>query len=427
LILPAAAAQLPYGAKTISFHQSTEDPMTRRTLPSLVLGIAWFASAAGLDGKANDEVWNGFLTQIAAAVTSGPSSGVNDPPLPAGLARFFQPPAELAGDFGTYESPLKFADGRRVASSAEWPGRRAEILKTWHGLMGAWPPLLESPQIEYLDKTHRENFTQQRVRIETAPNWTSDGYLLVPGGAGPFPALLVVYYEPETSIGANDKKLRDFGYQLAKRGFVTLSIGSPPGSYYPTKETCRLQPLSFHAYVAANCHTALAGLPQVDAGRIGVMGHSYGGKWAMFASCLYDKFACGVWSDGGIVFDEQRGNVNYWEPWYLGFDPASQRKPGIPSADNPRTGPYRQMMAAGRDLHELHALMAPRPFLVSGGSEDRPERWKPLNHAIQVNALLGRQNRVAMTNRPAHGPTEESNDQIYAFLEHFLKPAAPAD
>ena len=47
------------------------------------------------------------------------------------------------------------------------------------------------------------------------------------------------------------------------------------------------------------------------------------------------------------------------------------------------------MIAEGRDLHELHALMAPRPFLVSGGSEDQPERWKALNHAIAVNRLLG--------------------------------------
>jgi Esterase FrsA-like len=329
----------------------------------------------------------------------------------------------LADDFGTYESPLKSYDGRRVTNPADWPARRAEILKTWHDLMGAWPPLLDNPKVEYLDRNERENFIQHRVQVETAPGRTTSGYLLVPNGAGPFPAMLVVYYEPETSIGANDNKLRDFGYKLAKRGFVTLSIGSPPRSYYPTKETCRLQPLSFHAYVAANCHTALAALPQVDDARIGVMGHSYGSKWAMFASCLYDKFACGVWSDGGIVFDETRGNVNYWEPWYLGFEPGVERKPGIPKDDNPRTGAYRKMIDAGRDLHELHALMAPRPFLVSGGSEDHVGRWKALNHAIQVNSFLGYKDRVAMTNRQGHSPTVESNEQIYAFLEHFLKPA----
>ena len=50
--------------------------------------------------------------------------------------------------------------------------------------------------------------------------------------------------------------------------------------------------------------------------------------------------------------------------------------------------------------------MAPRPFLVSGGSEDPPERWRALNHAVAVNKLLGYEDRVAMTNRPGHDPTD---------------------
>lgn len=78
-------------------------------------------------------------------------------------------------------------------------------------------------------------------------------------------------------------------------------------------------------------------------------------------------------------------------------------------------------MEAGRDLHELHALMAPRPFLVSGGAEDPPERWKALNHAVAVNRLLGHTDRVFMTNRPKHDPTEESNEQLYRFFDYFLK------
>jgi dienelactone hydrolase len=165
----------------------------------------------------------------------------------------------------------------------------------------------------------------------------------------------------------------------------------------------------------------LANLPRVDPKRIGVVGHSYGGKWALFASCLDDGFACGVWSDPGIVFDEKRANVNYWEPWYLGYEPGRERKPGIPNDKNPRTGAYKLLIDMGRDLHELHALMAPRPFLVSGGAEDRPERWKALNHAIAVNDLLGYKNRVAMTNRKGHAPTEESNEQIYLFFDRVLK------
>jgi len=342
--------------------------------------------------------------------------------LPEKIAPFFAPPPAFAKDFGAYKTPLKFADGSAVKNKDDWQKRRTEILKSWHTLLGDWPPLVQKPKIEYLAKERRENFTQHHVRNEIAPGrMTEDAFLLVPDGKGPFPAVVVVYYEAKTGIGANKNMLRDFAYQLAKRGFVTLSIGSPPETYYPTKDKCQLQPLSFHAYVAANCHTLLASLPFVDGQLIGIVGHSYGGKWALFASCLYERFACAAWSDPGIVFDEKRSNVNYWEPWYLGFEPGKERKRGIPTELNPRTGPYKKMMEEGRDLHELHALMAPRPFLVSGGAEDPPERWKALNHSVAVNKLLGFDHRVAMTNRKMHGPTEESNEQIYVFFEHFLK------
>ncbi|MBN2313696.1 MAG: alpha/beta fold hydrolase [Sedimentisphaerales bacterium] len=349
--------------------------------------------------------------------------------IPTTIAPFFNPPSKFAGNFGEYKSPLIFDDGTKVKSPADWQRRRKEILQTWTGFMGDWPPLIDKPTIEYLAKERRENFIQHQVRVEIAPKGQMvDGYLLVPDREKLMPAVIVVYYDPKTGVGLG-REGRDFGYQLAKRGFVALSIGTPEfaslkAPYKPLYDwgegDTPLQPLSALAYVAANCHTTLANLPEVDPKRIAVMGHSYGGKWAMFASCLYEKFACGVWSDPGIVFDEKRPNVNYWEPWYLGYDPDRQRERGVPSDDKPRTGPYEKMFLHGYDLHELHVLMAPRPFLVSGGAEDRPERWKALNHSIEVNTLLGYKNRVAMTNRKTHGPTPESNEQIYVFLKHFL-------
>jgi pimeloyl-ACP methyl ester carboxylesterase len=290
--------------------------------------------------------------------------------------------------------------------------------------MGPWPPLLEQPKIEILAATRRDNFTQQRIRLEIAPNRTGEGWLLVPEGLGLFPAVLVVYYEPETCVGLNPKQpLRDFGLQLARRGFVTLSIGTPGGNAWkPELGGAVCQPLSFHAYVAANAWQALASLPQVDRARIGVVGHSYGGKWAMFAAALCDKFACVAVSDPGIVFDETRPNVNYWEPWYLGLDPnQARRRAGVPTAENPRTGAYRKIVEAGRDLTDIHALLAPRPFLVSGGAEDPPARWVALNHLMAVNRVLGCTNRVALTQREGHSPTVESNEQLYAFFEHFLR------
>ncbi len=360
----------------------------------------------------------GFLSMVA------------DGPPPEAIRSFFAPPAQFADDLGSYRSPLRFDDGTSVQTPEDWQRRRTEILATWRGLMGKWPPLIEKPEVRRVEQTKREDFIQHKVTVEIAPNdQTVGGYLLIPEGEGPFAAVLVVYYDAEAGVGLG-RELRDFGYQLARRGFVVLSIGTPEfaslkAPYKPLWDgpagQPELQPLSALAYVAANCHTALANLPQVDPERIGVVGHSYGGKWAMFASCLYEKFACAVWSDPGIVFDETRPNINYWEPWYLGWDANVQRERGVPSDASPRTGPYKTMIETGRDLHEVHALMAPRPFLVSGGAEDPPKRWQALNHTITVNEALGHKHRVAMTNRDTHAPTPQSNAQIYAFFEYCLK------
>jgi len=113
--------------------------------------------------------------------------------------------------------------------------------------------------------------------------------------------------------------------------------------------------------------------------------------------------------------------VNYWEPWYLGYYPPpwtnAWRQTGlVPEA----RGLYPRLIKEGYDLHELHALMAPRPFLVSGGSSDKPERWIPLNWSVKVNQLLGYSHRVGMTNRPDHSPNRESNEVAYLFFEYFL-------
>ncbi len=368
----------------------------------------------------------GLSTFLLGLVTP---SGAEDAPADAWqrIAPYFSPPKQFAGVLGDYRSPLRFADGRPVRSADDWKERRAELLKEWQDLLGHWPPLITEPKVEVVESTRRENFQQLRVRFKWTPDELTTGYLLIPDGDAPRPAVVTVYYEPETAIGLKVPD-RDFAVQLARRGFVALSLGTTAATeaktyslYYPSIEDAQVQPLSMLACAAANAWYVLANRPEVDAKRIGIVGHSFGGKWAMFASCLFEKYACAVWSDPGIVFDEARGSVNYWEPWYLGYHPRPWRKRGLITKENPARGLYPKLVAAGRDLHELHALMAPRPFLVSGGSEDPPRRWAALNHTIAVNRLLGYSDRVAMTNRLKHAPNDESNAQIYAFFQHFLQ------
>jgi dienelactone hydrolase len=340
---------------------------------------------------------------------------------------FFIPPDQYRNVYGNYRSPLLFYDGHKVKSQADWGKRRKEILSKWNEMLGKWPDLIKRQDIEVLETSHQEGYTKKRIRFNWRPDEKTEGYLLIPDGEGKKPAVITVFYEPETAIGEGTAN-RDFALQLTKRGFVTLSIGTSQTTkdktysmYYPSIKNATVQPLSMLAYAAANSWYVLSKVPEVDSTKIGIMGHSYGGKWAMFASCLFDKFACAVWSDPGIVFDESRKDVNYWEPWYLGYYPPPWRKRGMITKENPSKGLYLKLVADGFDLHELHALMAPRPFLVSGGSEDTPKRWIPLNHSIAVNRLLGFENRVAMTNREEHSPNPQSNEEAYLFLEYFLK------
>ncbi|OYZ29848.1 MAG: sialidase [Sphingobacteriales bacterium 17-39-43] len=346
------------------------------------------------------------------------------------IAPYFAVPDQFKDQFGPYRSPLKFYDGREVKNPAEWKKRRIEVLDRWNGLMGKWPALITDQKLEFLDSVSKESFTQYQVRFNWVPGQKTIGYLMVPHGKGKKPAVITVYYEPETAAGLGRPDLpdRDFAYQLCKRGFVTLSLGTTESTnsktysiYYPGIQNASVQPLSMLAYAAANAWNVLAKVKDVDSKRIGIMGHSYGGKWAMFASCLYEKFACAVWSDPGIVFEDSRESINYWEPWYLGYHPQPWRKRGLITNDNPAKGLYPKLVSEGYNLQELHALMAPRPFLVSGGSEDPANRWIPLNHSVAVNDLLGYKNRVAMTNRPEHTPNLESNEVAYSFLEYYLK------
>jgi len=347
------------------------------------------------------------------------------------ISALFEPPEAFKADPGAYRSVMTFADGRPVRTPEEWARRREEILKGWHQALGPWPPLLEKPGIKYLEKEQVENFTRHKVEFQVAPERVTTGYLLIPDGKGPFPAIVDVFYYPEDGAGLRPQRRQqnDFGYQAARHGIAALCVGQNPTEpkegadlYYPAWDRAQLQPLSYLAYVAANCHTLLSGMPQIDPRRIGVVGHSYGGKWAMFAACLWEKFACGAVSDPGIVFDEKRPNVNYWEPWYLGYEAGRpHRRRGVVTPESPRTGPYKSLFEAGRDLHELHVLMAPRPFFVAGGSEDPPERWKALNHSVAVNRLLGQERRVGMSNRREHRISPEASEQVRLFFEHFLK------
>lgn len=336
------------------------------------------------------------------------------------FAEDLQAPAEFQKQLSSSRSPLLKKDGSRVKSAEEWAKQRAELESEWHQIMGAWPAKIEKPGLEILKTSEREGVIQHEVKVEVARGQWLQGYLLQPKLKGALPAVFVPFYEPETSVALGGKPLRDFALQLAKRGMVTLALGTPGGNAYAPvlSEDANCQPLSYYGYISGNVYRALAQQSFVDPKRIGIMGHSYGGKWAMFGACFNSEYACGVWSDPGVEFDDSRPSVNYWEPWYLGLDAKQPRvKRGLITPENPSTGAYKVLREKGHSLAEVQSFMAPRPFFVSGGAEDGAARWKELNHVRQVYDLLGLSPRFGLSLRPMHDPTVVSNEKIYAFFE----------
>ena len=105
----------------------------------------------------------------------------------------------------------------------------------------------------------------------------------------------------------------------------------------------------------------------------------------------------------------------------MGYEKDKIRTSGAITDANPRTGAYKELVAQGMDLTEVMALMAPRPFLVSGGEQDPVDNWKALNRVVEVYSFLEKYDKVAMTQRFFHPPTKESNEEAYVFLDYILK------
>ena len=125
----------------------------------------------------------GVLVAVMVAAAGLRSIGLSQDvgmPWRGDVAPLFRTPAAFQGELGTLRSPLFFADGIAHPHVADWPRRRAEMLAEWHGLMGAWPPLLDTVPMEVLSETRRETYLQRRVRLQVAPGQRIEGWLLVP-------------------------------------------------------------------------------------------------------------------------------------------------------------------------------------------------------------------------------------------------------
>jgi hypothetical protein len=108
----------------------------------------------------------------------------------------------------------------------------------------------------------------------------------------------------------------------------------------------------------------LVAQPQVDARRVGAIGHSLGAKEVLYLAAFDERVRATVSSEGGVGI-----SFSNWDaPWYLGPDAAQA--------------------GFSREHHELLALAAPRAFLLIGGdSADGRQSWPYIAAALPIYQL----------------------------------------
>ena len=150
----------------------------------------------------------------------------------------------------------------------------------------------------------------------------------------------------------------------------------------------------------------LAGLPFVDAARIGFYGLSYGGKTAVRVPPLLDGYALSICS---ADFNEWiRKNTSVEEPFSYMY-----------------TGEYEMPefnLGNTFNYAELAALMIPRSFMVERGHRDGVgiDEWVAYEYAKvrRLYALLGVGERTAI--EFFDGPHRINGVGTFEFLERFL-------
>jgi hypothetical protein len=143
----------------------------------------------------------------------------------------------------------------------------------------------------------------------------------------------------------------------------------------------------------------LVSLPDVDADRIGAVGHSLGAKETLYLAAFDERIKAAVASEGGLGFR----STNWDAPWYLG--------PAIRDESFPL------------NHHQLLALIAARPFLILGGeagpgAADGDRSWPLLEAALPVWKLYGEPTRLGLRNH--HRGHALPNFEFF-YLNEWLK------
>lgn len=334
-------------------------------------------------------------------------------------------------DVPKYKLPevLRTADGELVSSSKQWPARREEILeqfrKTIYGRSPAKPQALQFELIKE-DKAALDGAaTLRRIAIHSRQGDRRHCFelsLFLPNARKePVPVFLLINNRPVENTDPTRAKQSEFwpveeliarGYGMATfhnaelapddvefftHGVIGLFEGGPttrPATLpvSPRTKRARTRPaadawgaIGAWAWGASRAMDYFETDPRVDAKRVAVVGHSRGGKTALWAGAQDDRFALTISNDSGTAgaalhrraYGERIRAINRNTHWFnQTYKTYNDRDGELPV-----------------DQHMLIAAIAPRAVYVSSATEDlwadpRGE-FLSLAHASPAYALFG--------------------------------------
>ncbi len=307
------------------------------------------------------------------------------------------------------------------AQPAGWKEKRATILKNMQEAMGPMPGLSKMPlDIEVLEEQRTELYIQRKITFAAEPGDRVPAYLLIPlVGKNKHAAMLCLHQTTKIGkaepAGLGGKPNLHYARELAERGYVALVPD------YPNFGEYTYDPYA-HGYASATMKgivnhrravDLLASLPQVDATRIGVIGHSLGGHNALFVAAFDTRLRAAVTSCGFNSFHQYAGgNLKGWS--HKGYMP---RILELYHA-SPNEMPF--------DFPDVLAAIAPRAVFINAplGDTNFPvsgvyvcvRAAKPVYEAFGVSGRL-----VAVHPDAGHDFPEAIRTQAYEFLDRTLR------
>lgn len=328
----------------------------------------------------------------------------------------------------------------------DWPARRRTFEETMTPFMGV-APAADTPLLpETLGEFSGDGFTRRKVRYQSEPGEWISAYLLIPQNRqGRSPAVLCPHQTTQAGkdspAGLADNPEQHTALRLAQRGFVTLTWDAlcfgerhkaESGHYGDAVPFYRRHPnwslLSKMIWDLSRGIDYLETLDFVDAKRIGCVGHSHGGLTTLFGMALDPRIAAGASNCG---FDTFRidGNTFRWSRATallpkLGFFTSS---PYL-TMDSYRAVPDSEVIRTPFDMHQMLALIAPRPLMMTASDEDfvfPNGAWstrQSLARLSRLYRLLGADEHLSSYYfRAGHSFPDIASSRAYAWLDRWLK------